>query len=226
MRINIAIDGPSAAGKSTIASLLAERLGYVHLNTGSMYRACAYKALQNQVSLDDEDSLVALLGASALEMKEDGSVILDGNDISHAIRSDEVSLAASRVSRHPGVRRALVHKQQEISAKGGYILDGRDIGTVVLPHAQVKVFMTASAHARAMRRLKQNLEEGIETSDLATIEKEIEERDYQDTHRAASPLTKAEDAVVIDTSDLSIPETVEKIYDLARPYIEENGAVK
>ena len=224
-KINIAIDGPSAAGKSTIASLLAQKLGYVHLNTGAMYRACAYKALQQNVSLEDEDALVDLLSHSVLEMKNDGSVILDGKDISHAVRADEVSLAASCVSKHPKVRAALIRKQQEIAENGGYILDGRDIGTVVLPDAEVKVFMTASAHARALRRLNQNQEEGIATSDLETIEKEIEERDYQDTHRAASPLVQAEDAVCIDTSDLSIEETVDRILDLAKPFLSE-GDVK
>ncbi len=219
MRINIAIDGPSAAGKSTIARRLAAKLGYVHLDTGAMYRCTAYKALQEKLDLEDEKAICAMLKNTKIELTPDGKVLLDGKDVSHEIRQDEISLAASKVSRHPQVRKDLVARQQQMAAARGFIMDGRDIGTVVLKDAEVKVFMTASAYARARRRYDQNIACNIPTSSIEEIAKEIEERDYQDTHRAASPLKKAEDAVEVDTSDMTIDEVTEAIYKLAEPYI-------
>lgn len=224
MRINIAIDGPSAAGKSSLADCLAEKLGYVHLNTGSMYRCTAYKALQKEISLDDEDALCAMLAETEMEMKPDGTVLLDGQDVTHALREGEISQAASRVSRLPRVRADLVARQQKMAKAKGYILDGRDIGTVVLKDAELKIFLTASAHARALRRAAQNRKEGIEEVDLDAIEKAIEERDFADSHRAASPLKKAEDAIVIDNSDLTLEETTNRILDLARERIAKGEA--
>lgn len=223
MKINIAIDGPSAAGKSTIAKKLAEKLGYVHLDTGAMYRCVALKAEENQIDLNDEKALCAMLADTEIELHPDGSVYLDGKDVSKAIRTDQISLAASSVSRHPGVRRDLVKRQQEMASAGGFIMDGRDIGTVVLKDAQVKVFMTASPEARAQRRYDQDVANGIPTSDVKTIAEEIRQRDYQDTHRAVSPLKKADDAVEIDTSDMSIEEVTEAIEKLAQPYLEKEG---
>ena len=213
MKFNIAIDGPSAAGKSTIADLLAERLGYNHLDTGAMYRAVAYKAMNSGIALDDEDKIVEMIGNMDLQMKIDGSVILDGNDVSEAIRTNEVSMGASDVSKLQGCREALVAMQQKICAEGGYILDGRDIGTVVLKDAPVKIFMVASAEARAERRVLQNQEKGIE-ADYESILEDIKKRDYQDTHREHSPLRKAEDAVEVDTSDLSIEEVVHRVLEI------------
>ena len=210
MKFNIAIDGPSAAGKSTIADLLAERLGYNHLDTGAMYRAVAYKAMNSQIALDDEEKMIENMD---LQMKIDGSVILDGNDVSEAIRANEVSMGASDVSKLQGCREALVAMQQKICAEGGYILDGRDIGTVVLKDAPVKIFMVASAEARAQRRVLQNQEKGIE-ADYESILEDIRKRDYQDTHREHSPLRKAEDAVEVDTSDLSIEEVVQRVLEI------------
>lgn len=219
MRINIAIDGPSAAGKSTIAKLLARKLGYVHLDTGAMYRCVGYKAKKSGVSLDDEAALCQMLKDTDIRLSSDGSVYLDSTDVTKDIRQDEISLCASSVSRHPGVRKDLVARQQKLAEEKGFIMDGRDIGTVVLKDAEVKVFLTASAEARAKRRYEQNRLAGIPSESLEEITKEIEQRDYQDTHRSASPLTKAEDAVVIDSSDLSIEEVGDAIYKLAEPFI-------
>ena len=212
-KISIAIDGPSGAGKSTISDLLAKELNYTHLDTGAMYRAVAYVANKKGIAYDDEKALVNLISTMNLKMPADGSVILDDEDISEAIRTNEMSLGASDVSKLLGVREALVKMQQNISKDGGYILDGRDIGTVVLKDAPVKIYLTASAEARAQRRLLQNKEKGIE-GDYETILEEINKRDYQDTHREHSPLTQAEDAVVIDSSNLTIQEVVDEAMKL------------
>ncbi|MBP3868193.1 MAG: (d)CMP kinase [Solobacterium sp.] len=221
MRINIAIDGPSAAGKSTIAKILCEKLGYVHLDTGAMYRCTALKAIRTGIPLNDEAKVVEMLEDTDIVLTPDGKVILDGEDVSKAIREDDISMGASDVSKLQFVRKELVKRQQKMAEAKGFIMDGRDIGTVVLKDAELKIYMTASAHARAVRRYLQNKEEGIETSDVATLEKEIEARDYQDMHREFSPLVKADDAIEIDTSDLTIDEVVAKIYDLAKPYLEK-----
>ncbi|MBR3264525.1 MAG: (d)CMP kinase [Erysipelotrichaceae bacterium] len=208
MKFNIAIDGPSAAGKSTIADLLAAKLGYNHLDTGAMYRAVAYQSLKKGIPTDDEKAIVAMIEAMDLQMTIDGKVILDGEDISDQIRTEEISMRASDVSKLGGCRKALVAMQQKICAEGGYILDGRDIGTVVLKDAPVKIYMVASAEARAHRRVLQNQENGLE-ADYDKILEDIKARDYQDMHREVSPLAKAEDAVEIDTSDMSIDEVVD-----------------
>ncbi|MBQ4342258.1 MAG: (d)CMP kinase [Erysipelotrichaceae bacterium] len=213
MAINIALDGPSAAGKSTIAKRLAKQLNYVHLDTGAMYRCVAYKALHTGVDLKDEAAVCKMIEETVIDMKSDGSIFLDGKAITNEIRTDEISMAASHVSAHKQVRALLVAQQQKIAENKGYIMDGRDIGTVVLPHAELKVFMTASAEARANRRHLENLSKGFE-SDLSQIIEEIRQRDWQDTHREHSPLKKAEDAVVLDTSDMSIDEVVKKIEEL------------
>ncbi|MBO4358837.1 MAG: (d)CMP kinase [Erysipelotrichaceae bacterium] len=215
MKFNIAIDGPSAAGKSTIADILAERLGYNHLDTGAMYRAVAYKALRDGTDLEDEEAIVEMIGGMDLVMNADGTVILEGEDVSEAIRTEEISMGASTVSKLQGCREALVAMQQKICEEGGYILDGRDIGTVVLKDAPVKIYMVASPEARAERRLKQNLEKGIE-SDYETILEDIIKRDYQDTHREHSPLRKADDAVEIDTSYMTIEEVVDAVLEIIR----------
>ena len=217
-KINIAMDGPSAAGKSTIADVLAERLTYTHLDTGAMYRAVALKAMREQIALDDEEKIVAMIEGMKLEMPADGKVILEGEDVSEAIRTNEISMGASDVSKLEGCRKALVKMQQEICKEGGYILDGRDIGTVVLKDAPVKIYMVASAEARAQRRVLQNLEKGLE-ADYETILEDIRKRDYQDMHREHSPLTKAEDAIEIDTSDM----TIEEVADAVMMIVEEKA---
>lgn len=215
MKINIAIDGPSAAGKSTIADILAKELGYTHLDTGAMYRSVAYEAIKENISLDDEDRVVEMINRMDLDMRSDGKVFLNGEDISLKIRTNEISMGASNVSKLKNVRKALVLMQQRIAKDGGYILDGRDIGTVVLTDAPVKVFMVASAEARADRRVKQNKENNI-IDDYETILEEIKKRDYQDSHRENSPLAKASDAVEIDTSNMSIDEVVDTVMKLVK----------
>ena len=213
MKINIAIDGPSGAGKSTIADILASKLSYVHLDTGAMYRSAALLAIKNKVSLSDEEKIVELMENNfKLDMAND-KVFLNGEDISDAIRTNEVSMAASDISKLSGVRKALVKSQQEIASKKGYIVDGRDICTVVLPDAEVKIFLTATSEDRARRRLEQNRQKGL-IDDYDKILEDIKKRDYQDSHRANSPLVKADDATLIDSSNMSINEVVDKILDL------------
>ncbi len=220
MKINIAIDGPSAAGKSTIADMVAQKLGYTHLDTGAMYRAVAYCAIKKEVPLEDEEKIVEMIHAMDLDMLPDGRVILDGEDISGKIRANEISMAASNVSKLEGCRKALVEMQQKICQSGGYILDGRDIGTVVLKDAPVKLYMTASAESRAQRRVLQNMEKGIE-ADYQAILEDIIERDYQDMHREFSPLTKAEDAIEIDTSNDSLKQTYDRVMNIIREKLGE-----
>lgn len=221
MKINIAIDGPSAAGKSTIAKELAKKLNYVHLDTGAMYRCTAYKAIQSHIDLNDEKAISQMLADTEIKMTPEGKIYLDGNEVTNKIRTEEISLAASSVSKHPLVRSDLVSRQKEMAKAKGFIMDGRDIGTVVLKDAEVKIFMVASPLARAQRRYDQDRQNGIPTSDVETIAEKIRQRDYQDTHRAVSPLKKADDAVEIDTSDLTIEEVTDKIYQLARKFLEE-----
>ena len=221
MKINIAIDGPGAAGKSTIAKCLAKKLNYVHLDTGAMYRSTAYKALQNHISLEDEEAVCKMLENTKIQLATDGSIFLDGEDVSDKIRTNEISLAASLVSKLANVRRMLVERQQEMAKEKGFIMDGRDIGTVVLKDAEVKIYMTATPMARAKRRYDQNIAKNIPTGSIEEIAREIAERDLQDMTRENSPLKKADDAVEIDTSDMSIEEVTERIYGLAKPFIEK-----
>ncbi len=211
MRINIAIDGPSAAGKSTIAKRLATQLNYVHLDTGAMYRCTALKALKSNIKLDDEAAVCEMLKTTDIKMTSDGQIFLDGEDVTKEIRNDDVSMAASDVSKLEKVREDLVKRQQEMAKDKGFIMDGRDIGTVVLKDAEVKIFLTASVEARALRRYKQNQELGILDNDLEKIKEDIAQRDYQDTHREHSPSRQAEDAIKVDTSDLTIDEVVDTI---------------
>ena len=213
MKINIAIDGPSGAGKSTIADLLAEKLAYTHLDTGAMYRSVAYLAIQKGLSLDDRNAISSMV-KNDFNLSFDGQkVIVNGKDVSDKIRTNEISMAASDVSKLSEVRTALVNAQRNIAANKGYILDGRDICDVVLPDAEVKVFLTASAEDRAKRRLEQNREKGI-YDDYAKLLEEIKKRDYQDSHRAISPLRPSKDAGIIDSSNKSIDEVVFSILEL------------
>lgn len=213
MRINIAIDGPSAAGKSSVADILSNRLSYVHLDTGAMYRSIAYGALNKGIALDDEDEIEKMIESIHLQMTEDGKIYLDGEEISNKIRTNEISMAASDVSKLSKVRSALVKMQQNIASSKGYILDGRDIGTVVLKDAEVKIFLVASSRQRAMRRYLQDKQRGIDV-DFDMILEDIEKRDYQDMHRDNSPLRKADDAIELDTSDMSIDEVVDRIMEI------------
>lgn len=210
MKFNIAIDGPSAAGKSTIAKKLAKELGYAHLDTGAMYRCVAYFSKLKDVSFDDEEKVASLIDAMQIRFDAQGNVYLNDENVSNEIRKNEISMLTSKISAYPAVREKLVAMQQKMAEHKGYIMDGRDIGTVVLPNAEIKVYMVASVKARADRRYKEYVEKQIE-ADYDTIYKDIEQRDYQDMNRKTSPLKKADDAVEIDTSDMSIEEVVNKI---------------
>lgn len=212
-KISIAIDGPSAAGKSTIAKIVAKKLDYVYIDTGAMYRCVGYYCLENNVDLHDENAVTQTLDNIKIEMNSANQVFLNQEDVSAKIRHDRISMAASVVSTYQEVRNFLVLQQRQMASQGGVILDGRDIGTVVLPDAQLKIYQVASSKTRAKRRYLENLQRGLE-ADLDTIQKEIEQRDYQDMHRKISPLKKADDAIEIDTSDLSLEEVVDKVMEL------------
>ena len=203
----IAIDGPVAAGKSTTAQLLAKRLGYRHIESGAMYRAVAWKALQQEVDLADPDALMSLTSHTKLEFKpREGElrVFVDGEDVTDALRAPQIGAAASVLSVHPSVREELVQRQQELGAQGGIVMDGRDIGTVVFPDAPVKFYLTASLEERGRRRFLQSPPDaGGEETTLT----EVQNRDRRDTERVASPLKPAPDAILIDTTGLS-PEQV------------------
>lgn len=210
MKINIAIDGPSAAGKSTIAKLLAKKLNYSHLDTGAMYRCVGYQANRSNIDTNDAAALAKMIDGMEIDFDSKGNVYINGEDVSSAIRQNQVSMLASSVSVHPEVRERLVAMQQKIAENKGYIMDGRDIGTVVLPQAELKVFMIASVDARAQRRYQEYISKGIE-ADYKEIYDDIEKRDYQDIHRSVSPLKKADDALELDTSDMTVEEVEEAI---------------
>lgn len=210
MRINIAIDGPSASGKSTVSREICKRLNYIHLDTGAMYRCAALHAKNTHTNINDEKQLLNMLETLEIDLTEDEKVILNGEDVTDKIRTDEISMASSDISTKKVVREKLVEMQQKMAENKGFVMDGRDIGTVVLPDAEVKIYLTASASARAMRRFLENQKRGIE-SNLITLKNEIVDRDYQDMHRKHSPLKQAEDAVLIDSSDMTITEVVDEV---------------
>lgn len=210
MKINIAIDGPSAAGKSTIAKILAKELGYSHLDTGAMYRCAALASKRRGIDPNDEAALAAMLDEMKISFDLAGNVYINDEDVSKQIRVNEISMLTSSISAHPKVRERLVELQQQIARDKGFIMDGRDIGTVVLPDAELKVYMVASVKARADRRYKEYLEKHVE-ADYDEIYRDIEQRDYQDMNRKSSPLRKAEDAIEIDTSNMTIDEVVKEI---------------
>lgn len=218
MPLTIAIDGPVGAGKSTISDIVAKRLGILHLDTGAMYRAVGLYMLENGVDIQDDQAVSKLCeeGKVPVDVRyENGrqQTLLDGRDVSAFIRAQEVGGAASAVSRYPAVRKMLVRRQQELARETPMLLDGRDIGTVVLKDATVKIFLTASPESRARRRMLQLREKGDETP-FEEILKEVNARDQQDTHRAADPLRQAPDAVLVDSSDLSFDETVDAILSI------------
>ena len=212
--IQIAIDGPASSGKSTVAKIIAKDFGYTYLDTGAMYRAATYIALKNQISPDEPSQLLELLEQYPISFgrAETGEqlVFVGDVDVTNPIRENEVTNVVSAFAAIPAVRERLVALQQEIARQGGIVMDGRDIGTVVLPQAELKIFLVASVDERAERRYKENLSKGIET-DLETLKEEIAARDYKDSHRETSPLKQADDAIYLDTTGLSILEVVEKI---------------
>lgn len=219
-KISIAIDGPSAAGKSTIAKMVAKKLEYVYIDTGAMYRCVAYYALKNNIDLDNEDKICESLNYINIRMDNNNNVYLNDENVSNEIRSNEVSLGASKVSSYQLVREFLVKQQRNMANGGGVILDGRDIGTVVLKDAELKIYQIASVDTRAMRRYNENKERGMDV-DLKMIKREIEQRDYQDTHRIHSPLKKADDAIIIDTSLMSLDQVVDYVIELVNK-VKEN----
>lgn len=217
-KINIAIDGPASSGKSTVAKILAKKYGFIYTDTGAMYRSVTYLALKHQVALEDEAGLVALIDKYPISFTQGTTgqlVFCDGEDVTEAIRSSEVTNNVSEVSAHKAVREELVLQQQKIATNGGVVMDGRDIGTAVLPDAQVKIFLVASVKERAERRYKENLSKNIPT-DLKTLQEEIQQRDYLDSHREVSPLKQAKDAVLIDTTGMSIDDVVKAIEEVVR----------
>ena len=211
MAFNIAIDGPAGAGKSTIARALAKRLSYIYVDTGAMYRAMALYLLRENISADDSGRIEKACESVDISIThEDGvqKVLLNGEDVSSLIRSEEVGNMASARAQNGRIREKLVELQRQLAAKTDVVMDGRDIGTCVLPDADVKIYLTASVHTRAVRRFKEYLEKGME-ADLAQIEADIEKRDHQDMNREISPLKKAEDAVLLDSSDMTIEEVLD-----------------
>jgi cytidylate kinase len=210
----IAIDGPSGAGKGTISRTLAQELGYRHVDTGAMYRAVAWKALHEGVSFDDEDAIAALARAADIRI-EGSSVSIDGHDVSRAIRTPEMDKAASAVARLPGVRAVLVDRQRRLGEGGGVVMEGRDIGTVVFPGADVKIYLDASEEERARRRANDSAHSGGQGGQTAVAE-QIKARDLSDSTRQASPLTLAADAIHIDTTALSISDVVARVLALVR----------
>lgn len=222
--IQIAIDGPASSGKSTVAKILAKQLGYTYLDTGAMYRAATYLALRNGEDLADERDIVGQLVEHPISFGRDDEgqqlVFVGDVDVTHPIRDNQVTNNVSAVAALPLVREKLVDMQQLIASQGGIIMDGRDIGTVVLPNAELKIFLVASVEERAERRYKENLEKGIAT-DLETLKKEIADRDYKDSHRAVSPLKPAADAIHFDTTGVGIEDVVAFISEKVKKILDK-----
>ncbi|ADU30111.1 (d)CMP kinase [Evansella cellulosilytica] len=212
-RINIAIDGPAGAGKSTVAKMVAEKLSFIYIDTGAMYRALTYEALKENVEISNGEKLIDLLKKTSIELiNKSGKqlIMLNNNDVTEEIRLSEVTNNVSYVARHVEVREEMVRLQQQLAKHGGTVMDGRDIGTAVLPSAEIKVFLTATVDERARRRHEEHLSKG-QPSDLELLKSEISQRDKLDSERAVAPLKKADDAIEIDSTFLSIPEVVGKI---------------
>ena len=217
--ISVAIDGPSGAGKSTIARAAAKRFGFIYVDTGAIYRTVAYAVHLAGKRCTDADAVRALLPTLSISIDYDGSgvqrMLLDGVDVSDAIRTPENSIRTSQVSAMPEVRAFLMDMQREQAKRHNVVMDGRDIGTVVLPDASLKIFLTASAECRAERRFRELKEKGVETS-FEEVLRDIEKRDWNDTHRNAAPLRQAPDAVLVDTSSLTLEESIDAVCDLIR----------
>lgn len=216
MSFNIAIDGPAGAGKSTIARLLAKKLSFVYVDTGAMYRAMALYFLRNGINPEDEQEVAracSQVDVTIAYVDGEQCVILNGENVNSLIRTEEVGNMTSSTSIYPAVRAKLTGLQQSLAATSDVIMDGRDIGTCVLPSAQVKIYLTASSATRAKRRYDELKEKG-QDADLAQIEANIKERDYRDMHRDIAPLKQAEDAVLVDSSQMSIEQVVDRIYEI------------
>ena len=219
--INVAIDGPAGAGKSTIAKAAAKELGFIYVDTGALYRAVAYNAVKNGV-IDDEQKIISMLDDTKVELKYvDGvqSVYLNGEDVSGFIRTPEISMGASKVSAIPQVREFLLNLQREIAKTNNVIMDGRDIATVVLPDAEVKIFLFASPECRAERRYKELVEKGENVS-FDDVLKDVNQRDYQDSHREIAPLKPSDDSIMADTSELTLQESINLIVNTIKEKIQ------
>ena len=215
--IAVAIDGPAAAGKSTVAKKVAKALAYTYIDTGAMYRSITYAALKENANLQDEEEILTILHQMDLEMNEKQQVFIDGENVTEQIRTENVSRNVSKIASYPSIREEMVKRQQLMAQKRGVVMDGRDIGTHVIPDAEVKIFMIASADERATRRHKENIEKGY-SSDFHQLKQEIEERDRLDMEREVSPLKKAADAIELDTTSLAIDEVVEEILQIIKKY--------
>lgn len=216
--ISVAIDGPAGAGKSTLAKAAAAELGYIYIDTGALYRAVALACIKNEVSIGDEDAVKALLPETDIRLvffNGEQHILLNDADVSDEIRKENVSMAASRVSAIPDVRAFLLELQRSFAKRDNVIMDGRDIGTVVLPSAQVKIFLTASPEKRARRRVLQLQEKG-EQADFDKILFDIVQRDYNDSNRKTAPLKAADDAITLDTSELTLEESVDRIIGIIK----------
>lgn len=215
-KISIAIDGPASSGKSTVAKILASDFHFIYVDTGAMYRAITFLAIKHNIVFSDEDGLAELTKKYPITFKQSAHgqlVFADDEEITQAIRQPDVTGAVSEVSAHRKVREELVEAQRKLAQVGGVVMDGRDIGTTVLPQAEVKIFLVASVDERAQRRYKENQEKGIEM-DFEAIKEAIAKRDYLDSHREVSPLIQAEDAELVDTTGMSIEQVVTKIKEV------------
>lgn len=213
--IRVAIDGPAAAGKSTVAKKIANILSFIYIDTGAMYRALTLKVLRGNISVSDEQAIFKLLQSTEIRLEYVNGqqvVLVDGENVTEEIRTNEVSNAVSHIAQHGLIREEMVHQQRKLAQNVNVVMDGRDIGTNVLPNAELKIFLLASVEERANRRYSENLMKGLET-DLEQLKQEIAERDERDMTRENAPLKKADDAIVIDTTALSIDEVTEKILD-------------
>ncbi|GIO22606.1 (d)CMP kinase [Oceanobacillus sp. J11TS1] len=223
--ISIAIDGPAAAGKSTVAKQIAKKLGIIYIDTGAMYRALTYQALQEKIDLEDEKAVMDILNKINIQLvqgEEGQRVFINDKDVTEVIRYPDVTSSVSVIAKHPLVRKDMVSSQQDLAKDNSVVMDGRDIGSHVLPNADVKIFLIASVAERAKRRYEENKQKGI-PADLHTLEKEIARRDELDSTREASPLLKAEDAIELDTTSLSIDDVVERILEICQPFIGKPG---
>ena len=208
--VSIAIDGPAAAGKSTVAKIVAKKLGYVYIDTGAMYRAFTYAVLKAGLDPKNEEQSCSMVGKVDIELTEDGKVFCNGEDVSAPIRENLVSSNVSFIASYKPIRLELIHLQRELASKQNVVMDGRDIGSYVLPQAQVKIFQIASVETRALRRYEENKQKGIATT-LEEVEENVRKRDYIDSHRDFDPLMKDKDAIELDTSNLNIEQSADAV---------------